>query len=170
MPDDWRVHALHAEQLRRLEEVGLRRGQRVLDYGCGSGAFLRHLRQNGYDGAAGYDEYSGPFGDRSVLASRYACVLCQDVIEHVAHPLTLIDQLARHTEPGGIVAIGTPNAEAIDLRYPGEYRHALHLPFHRHILSRTALIHAAERRGLRLERYYPTQYANTRMPFLNSAF
>jgi hypothetical protein len=48
--------------------------------------------------------------------------------------------------------------------------HALHLPYHRHIFSKQALLSAGTRRGWRVERYYRTQYANTALPFLNSRF
>src|SRR5689334_22057489 len=45
---DWRLRVLYAEQRRRLEAAGLGHEQRVLDYGCGSGAFLRYLASVGY--------------------------------------------------------------------------------------------------------------------------
>jgi SAM-dependent methyltransferase len=169
LPLDWRMRAAYAEQRRRLEAAGLRHGERILDYGCGSGAFVRYLRSCGYD-AEGYDGYNPRFADRSLLERRYACVVSQDVLEHVPDPGGLLDRFARLAAPGGLVAIGTPNANAIDLQRAERYRHTLHAPYHRHIFSRAALTAAGERRGWVLQKYYPTQYANTLVPFLNSRF
>jgi hypothetical protein len=97
-------------------------------------------------------------------------VLAQDVLEHVAEPCQLLDELQRLTVPGGLIAIGTPNASAIDLTQASEYRHALHAPYHRHIFSLNALFAAGRARGWSVAGHYSTQYANTAVPFLNSAF
>lgn len=170
LPLDWRLQAAYAAQLRRLEAAGLRRSDHLLDYGCGSGAFLRYLSSCGYRRAVGYDEYNPRFADASVLERRFDGVLSQDVLEHVPDPQALLDRFGRLVAPGGFIAIGTPDASAIDLGRAEHYRHTLHLPYHRHIFSRTALAASGERRGWRLERFYPTQYANTLVPFLNSRF
>jgi len=167
---DWRSRAMYNNQLSRLKRAGLSRGARILDYGCGSGNFVRYLKSRGYAQATGYDAYSTEFRDASVLEQRYDCIVSQDVIEHVAAPWGLLQTFARLANPGGIVAIGTPDADAIDLTNPDAFKHTLHQPFHRHILSRQALLTAGQRLGWRLARYYPTMYANTLVPFINSRF
>jgi len=45
--------------LSRLTMSGYTPQSRLLDYGCGWGTFLEHLRERGYHNAAGYDPYSG---------------------------------------------------------------------------------------------------------------
>jgi SAM-dependent methyltransferase len=170
LPLDWRLRTLYAEQLRRLEAAHLERRHRILDYGCGSGNFVRYLESCGYLNVAGFDRYSARFADESVLRREYDCVLSQDVLEHVAEPQSLLDEFHHLTRKGGIIAIGTPNASAIDLTRPENYRHALHAPYHRHIFSTSALLASGARRRWSLVQYYPTQYANTLTPFLNSRF
>ncbi len=168
--DDWRSRAVYDNQLRRLKRVGLRPHHSILDYGCGGGGFVRHLRSRGYRNTDGFDAYSDAFGDRAALGRRYDCVFAQDVIEHVASPHDLLDELEQLTAPGGIIAIGTPNAAAIDLIEPERTVHALHVPYHRHILSKQALLDAGRLRGWWLERYYATEYGNTLVPYLNAPF
>ena len=124
------------------------------------------LAKNGYR-VQGFDEYSSRFGDRRVLDDRYDCIVSQDVIEHVAAPHALLGEFKQLTNPGALIAVGTPNASAIDLSRPEDFVHTLHAPYHRHILSRDALIAAGEQQGWSLARYYPTMYSNTLVPFLN---
>ena len=60
LPMDWRLRVAYREQLRRLEAAGLRHGNSILDYGCGSGAFLRYLRESGYAHVTGCLLYTSP--------------------------------------------------------------------------------------------------------------
>ena len=170
LPEDARLQILYSKQLGRLQRAGVTRTHSLLDYGCGDGAFVRFLRKSGHEQAGGYDAYSAQFADRAVLQQQYDCVVSQDCLEHVESPLALLDEFHELTRPQGLLVIGTPDASAIDLARPGDYAHTLHAPYHRHILSRRALIEAGERRGWRLERVYPTMYSNTRVPFLNERF
>jgi 2-polyprenyl-3-methyl-5-hydroxy-6-metoxy-1,4-benzoquinol methylase len=167
---DWRSRAMYRNQLARLRKAGLTRGARILDYGCGSGNFVRYLKSRGYAQATGYDAYSTELNDASVLEQRYDCIISQDVIEHVPAPWDLLQTFANLANPGAIVAIGTPDAAAIDLTSADDFKHTLHQPFHRHILSTEALLGAGQKLGWRLARYYPTMYANTLVPFINSRF
>jgi 2-polyprenyl-3-methyl-5-hydroxy-6-metoxy-1,4-benzoquinol methylase len=167
---DWMLQAMYRNLLSRLTAAGFGAQSRLLDYGCGSGQFLSFLRGAGFAHLAGYDEYSESYTDRSVLAQRYDCVVTQDVIEHVPEPLALVRTLHELARPGGVIVIGTPNAEAIDLERPDARVHTLHQPYHRNILSKRALTTLGQDLGWELLRYYPTMYANTLVPTVNSAF
>lgn len=170
LPMDWRMRLMYENQLSRLRKAGLRKEHRILDYGCGGGDFIRFLKEKGYESAFGYDEYSEAFSDVSLLESTFDCVFSQDLIEHVASPRDLVDKFDALARPGGIIAVGTPNATAIDLSHPDSFRHTLHEPYHRHIYSKSSLLSLGKDKAWELTAYYPTQYANTPFPFLNSAF
>jgi 2-polyprenyl-3-methyl-5-hydroxy-6-metoxy-1,4-benzoquinol methylase len=170
LPVDWRIRAMYKSQLRRLTNAGVTTSHKILDYGCGGGQFVRYLREQGFKDVSGFDEYGTEFGDKGVLADTYDCILSQDVIEHVPSPHALLTEFNRLTRPKGVIAVGTPNALAIDLGRPEEFVHTIHAPYHRHILSKDALIDAGKRHGLTMDAYYPTMYSNTRVPFLNEAF
>ncbi len=167
---DWMLRAMYGRQLARLRAAGLRPEHDVLDFGCGGGAFVRFLLSHGYSRARGFDEYSEGFSDRSVLAQRYDVILSQDVLEHVPEPWDFLRQMQGLVKPGGVVALGTPNAEAIDLAHPEERVHTLHQPYHRHIFSKRMLLSFGKDLGWKLDRYYRTMYANTLLPFVNSCF
>jgi 2-polyprenyl-3-methyl-5-hydroxy-6-metoxy-1,4-benzoquinol methylase len=167
---DWMLRAMYRNLLGRLQKAGVTKESSVLDFGCGSGKFLSLLSEEGYSDIDGYDEYSERYADRKALARSYDCVMAQDVIEHVPEPLDLVKTLHALTKPGGVIMIGTPNADSIDLAEPEARVHTLHQPYHRHMLSTRALHELGQDLGWQLIAYYPNMYANTRVPFVNNAF
>ncbi|HTU60048.1 MAG TPA: methyltransferase domain-containing protein [Polyangiales bacterium] len=166
----WRLDPMYKSMLQRLTAAGLQKSHRILDYGCGSGALVRYLRRQGYAQTSGYDAYTLEFADQSVLSTRYDCVVSQDVIEHVDSPRALLAEFDRLTEHNALIAIGTPDAQAIDLTQPDDYVHTLHVPYHRHILTSAALREHAEALAWRVARYYDTMYGNTLLPAQNPRF
>lgn len=166
---NWMLEVVYSNLLARLRRAGLQPGQSVLDYGCGNGVLVKFLRKRGYP-AEGYDRYNPAFSDPSVLERRYDCVVSQDVIEHVDDPHALLAEFDRLTVPGALISVGTPDADALSLTDSDDFRHALHAPYHRHILSTAALQAAGERRGWRPVRYYDTMYNNTLFPTMNPRF
>jgi SAM-dependent methyltransferase len=167
---DWMLRAMYGKLLRRLRKAGLEKQHQILDYGCGSGAFVEYLHDAGYEYATGYDEYSEAYRNKNALERSYDMVFSQDVLEHIPDPWSLLRALHAVARPGAIIAIGTPNAASIDLGAPEKYRHTLHQPYHRHIFSRGALLDAGDKMGWNAIRYYPTMYTNTWVPFVNHKF
>jgi hypothetical protein len=97
-----------------LKHARLKTGTTLLDYRCGNGYFVRYTWEHGVR-AGGYNPYSQEFGDASELDRSYHFVTARDVLEHLDDPHALVDDLKSHAVPGGRLAIGTPNADAIDL-------------------------------------------------------
>lgn len=149
---------------RRLDRLGFRRDERILDFGCGSGLLVEYLRRQGYD-AVGYDPYSPRHGDPEVLQQQYRWLIAQDVIEHAPEPLEMLRQIDGFVQPGGLVLLGTPDADGMDLSKPERYVHSLHQPFHRHIFSLDALRKATRPLGWEVEHVWHTPYTN--MPVLS---
>ena len=164
---NWILSAGYRRLLRRIVKAGLKKGDTILDYGCGSGLLVEYLCKNGYD-AKGYDPYTEKFADKSVLTRKYNCVIAQDVIEHAEDPLEMMDQLSKHVIEDGIIAIGTPNATGIDLSAPERYVHSLHQPYHLHILSLDALQKAAADKKWQKKVVYMAPYTN--MPIISLPF
>jgi 2-polyprenyl-3-methyl-5-hydroxy-6-metoxy-1,4-benzoquinol methylase len=157
------------KRMKILERVGLESGNTLLDYGCGSGHFVRYARERKVR-AEGYDPYSEAFADASVLDRRYDFVTVQDVLEHVDDPRALVVDLKSYVVPGGCMAIGTPNADAIDLHNPLDQVGPLHQPYHRHIPSVAQLQRLASEGSWQVIEFRKHSNGDTRVPFINKAF
>jgi 2-polyprenyl-3-methyl-5-hydroxy-6-metoxy-1,4-benzoquinol methylase len=161
----------HLGKLRALEKLGLRRDQRVLDYGCGGGLFVQVLQQEGYVHARGYDPYASedsPY--RQLPGDGYDVVMSQDVLEHVANPIEHLQTLQKHAVPGALLVVGTPNAALIDLGNAAEFIHLLHQPYHRHIVTAEALGKLADSLGMSVVAVKYGYLGSLPIPGINSVF
>jgi len=156
------------KRMKTLKPAGLKRGTTLLDYGCGSGHFVRYAREHGVR-AEGYDPYSEEFGDASVLDGRYDFVTAQDVFEHVEDPHALVADLKSYAEPNGCIAVGTCNADAIDIHNPLDQVGPLHQPFHRHISTAAELQKMTSEGGWKVIKFNRDSLADTLIPFFNTA-
>ncbi len=158
-------------QLRVLTRQRVNRSDRILDYGCGAGTFVQFLKQQGYANASGYDPYVAAHADRSILEERYDAIVTWDVIEHMEDPRNFLRTLVALLRPGGLLVIGTPDADHIPLTTSMPLGiPELHQPYHRHVLSEGALLRLGGDLGLtpslRLHRFY----LDSPYPFLNVRF
>jgi SAM-dependent methyltransferase len=109
----------------------------VLDVGCGSSKYpgavgLDISADTAADVVHDLDDLPLPFDDGS-----FDQVLMQDVIEHVAEPIRLMQELHRICRPGARIQLRTPHFSSV-LAY-GD-------PTHRHYFSRIAIESLAEPR------------------------
>jgi ubiquinone/menaquinone biosynthesis C-methylase UbiE len=110
-------------------------GARVLDYGCGWGAFAKMLEDSG-NFVVGIDLDHNQiaicqhvWGSEERLSFRRAeitelddesfdCVVSNEVIEHVHNPGTYLGQINRVLTPGGMLVISLPNVMTPRLMLP----------------------------------------------------
>ena len=120
----------HGSRFRLARElVAPLAGRRLLDYGCGDGTFLA-LVQDLFPQALGVDVANDQLADCAVrfagapgitflptnrlgdprYRDRYEVVVCMEVLEHCPDDVqvTVLDQIAGVTAPGGTVVISTP--------------------------------------------------------------
>jgi 2-polyprenyl-3-methyl-5-hydroxy-6-metoxy-1,4-benzoquinol methylase len=94
------------------------------EIGCGMGYFLDYARNNGYSTSGiefaklGAETCRNKFGlnvERSSLEehrekpNRYDVIFMGDVLEHLVHPLEMLQKVWRMTKPGGIAAVEVPS-------------------------------------------------------------
>lgn len=150
-----------------LQKAGIHKGQRILDYGCGGGHFLRFLQDRGYRHVQGYDPFTEAFADSTVLTQRYDVVMSSDVIEHDTSVLGHLDALIGLSAENGFIYIETPDALAIDLARAAAHRQILQQPFHRHILTHTWLIDKMAQKGWEVAQMARHPFFHSWLPFLN---
>ncbi len=138
---------------------------RVIDVGCGAGAFLRLLRSQGepswrlagwdFPGPHlehvrrdGFDVISAPIERPDVPRDTDVFVLNQ-VIEHFARPAEVVAMLADGLAPGGCLIMETPDTDGLDARWFGD-RHwgGYHIPRHLVLFNEATLRTLVERAGL----------------------
>jgi 2-polyprenyl-3-methyl-5-hydroxy-6-metoxy-1,4-benzoquinol methylase len=158
----WRLEKA-ARQVREMRErTGLSSG-RVLDIGSGYGFFRVALGEAGYehDGlevsqfarsvastSYGLSTHGGMLDEHwQDWGERYDAVTLFDLIEHLADPVSFLQQVAHVLRPGGVVGVKTPNIDCPEAEVFGAHYHSLkreHLAF----FSPTSLTAAAAAAGL----------------------
>jgi len=118
---------------------------RLLDFGCGSGAFATWMSQAGYD-TVGLEPFSlgRPVeGDRLLLIreplesaapklGRFDVITLWQVLEHLTRPTEVLKTLSQLLAPGGVVIVSVPNFQSWQSRlFRGSW---FHLDPPRHIV------------------------------------
>jgi SAM-dependent methyltransferase len=70
------------------------------------------------------------------------------VLEHLAHPLRVLEAAAANLEPGGVIAIGVPNPESLGFRLMGRRWAHLDAPRHLTLMPLDTLVERAAALGL----------------------
>jgi len=149
---------------------------RLLEVGCARGVFLDLAAKAGYaasgiemnpHGAAyarekfGLDVATGAFGPGMTAPGAFGAVASYDTIEHVADPRGFMSAVAGALAPGGVAAIGTPDAsspllaaaEFAAVATGGRWRYPLWRVYgdgveHLHLFTRGGLARLARETGL----------------------
>ena len=168
--DDYFARRAFGRHLKLLEHSGVTAASSILDYGCSEGLFLSFLRTHGFKDCSGYDKYSERYSDEAALGREYDVVVCQDTIEHVDDPKGLLIRLAQAVRPGGVLCVGTPRADDVDLGNLKRSIHSLHQPYHLHILSERGITNLAVDAGFHVEALHRRHFMDTPYPFVNWRF
>lgn len=149
---------------------------RILDVGCGNGAFLYKMREAGMeahgvelsrDGCAaarklGLDVRCGTLEQQRYPANHFDVITLNHVFEHVPDPLDTLKELKRILKPGGRIIIAVPNACSLAAWLFGRYWASLETPRHLSIPTPRAMRIAAQKAGLSIRniRYisFPSQF------------
>lgn len=120
---------------------------RVLDIGCGAGAFLHRLRELGWETHGiepdadaseaarklGLDVRTGTLEQASFRDEHFNVVTALHVLEHVHEPGAFMQEVRRVLKPGGLLYVEVPNLKSFNFRC--FRREWFHLDAPRHLCS-----------------------------------
>ncbi len=130
--------ALRVRQIRKTLTPG-QHAQRILDYGAGSGALVRALRERGYN-AVGYEPSAAAVAiargaglpiSAEVPAGPFDIIMFWQSLEHVDDPLAVIQKAASMLKPTGRFIVAVPNAASWEAVIAGDRWFHYDYPFHR---------------------------------------
>lgn len=150
----------------RLDEVFTRlqvyrRTNRLLDIGCGAGSLLQAARRAGWEAegieisepaadhvrSQGFEVFQGDLSTAPYPDNHFDVVTASELIEHVADPLTILEQTERILRPGGLFWATTPNALSFSSRMLGVRWSTVCPPEHLQLFSTSGVRKLIERAG-----------------------
>jgi SAM-dependent methyltransferase len=161
MPNRWRTARRH----KQIIDKYVAGPSALLDVGCASGAFLRVMRDAGWNGD-GVEPSESQFaraskllgGSQTIqqrmlqdasLSNDYDLVTLWDVLEHVTEPAAFLQLAASHLKTGGYLALNVPRVDSPIARVLGS-RWPLLLAEHLNYFTIPSLRTCGQAAGLRL--------------------
>jgi len=143
------------------------KGEKVLDIGCGDGAFLKRAAHVGWEAwgvepdakaaasLSGFKVLQGSLPNVPLPDASFDYITLSHVIEHLHDPVAALKEIHRLLKPGGRVWIATPNIESLGHRLFGTNWIGIQSPTHLVLFNRRALLKALESAGFRGGRFMP---------------
>lgn len=149
---------------------------KLLDVGCGHGAFLYQLGKLGWEVSGvepdevaaqiarkqfGLNIFCGPLEEAQLPASTFEAIVFRHSLEHIPFPLKVMEECWRILKPGGKVHIFTPNVESLGHSLFKFKWRGLEPPRHLHIYSLNSIISLLKKVGFTIEEAWTTsRYAS----------
>jgi len=157
---------LDGAKLRTIVKALHREPRTFLDIGCGTGRYLRAMAGRGLAKrdvhgleldqrvvdtlvAEGFDVQCARAENASIPDRAIDLATMFHVIEHVAAPDLVVSRVAGWLSPGGVLAVETPNLDALDQRlFANRYWGGYHIPRHWHLFTEQTLARLLRGAGL----------------------
>lgn len=162
----WGKSVLDARKLGAILARLNRAPRTYLDIGCGSGRYLRTMAARGLakgdtrgleldqrvvDALVrdGFNVACARVEDAEIPAGSIDLITMFHVLEHVDAPDRVVARIASWLSPGGMLAVETPNLDALDRRlFAGQYWGGYHIPRHWHLFTSGTLARLLEHAAL----------------------
>lgn len=151
---------LSADQYQLLGQLNLTKTTRILDVGCGTGAYLYPLYELGMTNVHGIDPFAGPIeypnGYRvektfvQEMDGQWDIILFNHSFEHIPNPLESLEAVTRLLAPGGVCIIRIPTVSSFAWHHYRENWFQLDAPRHLFLHSIKSMTLLGEQAGLPL--------------------
>ena len=143
------------------------KGNRILDYGAGSGKFAAYLSKKKFNTSV-VEPYNKEIKNQSLLninvfekiadiskSDYYDGITLWHVLEHLPNPEHVLSKIHNLLEKNGVLMIAVPNINSLDARHYKSYWAALDVPRHIWHYTIKGIISLVESKGFKLEKKYP---------------
>ncbi|MCP4155371.1 MAG: methyltransferase domain-containing protein, partial [bacterium] len=167
-------HFGHPRQIRKIMKrmpAGTGEPLHILDVGCGNGSALDAFRKEsgrevitcGLDYSKNALKIVAEKGHKTIEANidsveleknRYDIIFSSNLIEHIAHPQRLMEQIYGALKPGGLFMCETPNYGSVDAKIFGPSGHwgGFHFPRHWTFYTAETLGESAKKAGFDIDK------------------
>jgi SAM-dependent methyltransferase len=141
---------------------GLNRGSRILDVGCGSGALLYSLKENGFENVLGIDAYLQndivyPNGlnilkrELAHVSGEWDLVMLHHAFEHIADPLATLRRITKLLPSNGTCLLRVPTVSSFAWEHYGVNWVQLDAPRHFFLHSVKSMNLLAQQVGMEVD-------------------
>ena len=127
----------------------------ILDYGCGSGSFVRYTSKRGYE-TNGYEPINDT-NDTNISDSmetfkykNFDCITLWHVLEHTKDPVSILKELKRKLQKGGSLLLALPNYDSYDNIYYKKEWAGYDVPRHLYHFNKKSVMFLSEKTGFQL--------------------
>ena len=127
----------------------------ILDYGSGSGSFVRYTSKRGYE-TNGYEPINET-NDTNISDSmetfknkKFDCITMWHVLEHTKNPISILKELKRKLKKGGILLLALPNYDSYDNIYYKKEWAGYDVPRHLYHFNKKSVMFLLEKTGFQL--------------------
>lgn len=154
---------------------------KILDYGCGTGDFLKAMLKQGWEGH-GYEpdvkaaSIANAKTGESIISTidkidnNYDVITAWHVIEHVSELLDTMRKLKKALKAEGHLIIAVPNYQSYDAQYYREYWAAYDVPRHLYHFDRTSMKELARLLKLKLVDTIPMKFDSYYVSMLSEKY
>lgn len=157
---------------------------KILDYGCGTGAFLHEMKTAGWE-TTGLEPDPGarqmavklngeqvfpPDYIRSLPENHFDIITLWHVLEHVHRLKYTLDHLNRVLKPGGFILIAVPNYTSADAQNYGPYWAAWDVPRHLYHFSPESMKKLLPEHGFKLTEIHPMWFDSFYVSMLSEKY
>lgn len=136
----------------------------LLDYGCGTGSFLTHMKSKGWhvtgvepssDARAKASEHATVYENMEGADGMYSIITLWHVLEHIHDLNKILIELGKRLEASGTIFIAVPNYKSADTTHYQNHWAAYDVPRHLWHFDRQTMTKVLANAGLNVQKILP---------------